>query len=113
MQALRVGEGVGDTEPSPLVPLSFHAALGPPSSAPPQMREGALAHFDLACAIRMGRGWPCVELDARWTCASELGDAAVERVDTTTPEEGSGQEGVLCSPATPERGADLGAGQIG
>lgn len=55
MQALRVGEGVGDTEPSPLVPLSFHAALGPPSSAPPQMREGALAHFDLACAIRMGR----------------------------------------------------------
>ena len=55
VQALRVGEGVGDTEPSPLVPLSFHAALGPPSSAPPQMREGALAHFDLACAIRMGR----------------------------------------------------------
>ena len=100
VQALRVGEGVGDTEPSPLVPLSFHASPRPALKRAATNARGCARSLRSGVRDSDGTVWPCVELDARWTCASELGDAAVERVDTTTKP----PRGWWCFAATPERG---------
>ena len=115
VQALRVGEGVGDTEPSPLVPLSFHASPRPAlkraatnaRGCARSLRSGVRDSDGTGLALRgAGRA-----LDVRFRARRRRSRACRHNHQTTQ------RMVVLCSHPGKRRGAPLEsffwAGQIG